>query len=89
MALLLSGLALTKLVPWEITRVGLFACGAVAGFASFYQVSKILEARSETFSLAPLGVGLIIAGLASVALASASLLDRREDQAAPVAPAEA
>jgi biotin transport system substrate-specific component len=88
-ALLLSGLALTKLVPWEITRVGLFAAGAVAGFASFYQVSKILEARSETFSLAPLGVGLIIAALASVALASASLLDRQEDQAEPVAPAVA
>ncbi len=85
----IAGLALTKRVPWEITRVGLFACGAVAGFASFYQVSKILEARSETFSLAPLGIGLIIAGLASVALASASLLDRKEDQAAPVAPAEA
>ena len=76
-------------MPWEITRVGLFAAGAVAGFATFYQISKILEARSETFSLAPLGIGLIVAALASVALASASLLDRKEDQAAPVAPAEA
>jgi biotin transporter BioY len=85
----IAGVALTRRVPWEITRVGLFAAGAVAGFATFYQISRILEARSETFSLAPLGVGLIVAALASVALASASLLDRKEDQAAPVAPAEA
>ncbi len=88
-ALLLATLALTKRVPWEITRVGLFAAGAVAGFATFYQISRILEARSETFALSPLGIGLIVAALASVALASASLLDRKEDQAAPVAPAEA
>lgn len=88
-ALLLSALALTKRVPWEITRVGLFAAGAVAGFATFYQISRILEARSETFALSPLGIGLIVAAIASVALASASLLDRKEDQAAPVAAAEA
>jgi biotin transport system substrate-specific component len=87
-ALVLSAVALSKRVPWEITRVGLFACGAVGGFASFYQVSQILEARSETFSLAPLGVGLIMAALASAALASASLLDRKEDQRAPLASAE-
>jgi biotin transport system substrate-specific component len=88
-AILLSALALTKRVPWEITRVGLFAAGAVAGFATFYQISRILEARSETFALSPLAIGLIVAAVASVALASASLLDRKEDQAAPVAPAEA
>jgi biotin transport system substrate-specific component len=85
----IAGLALTRRVPWEITRVGLFAAGAVAGFATFYQISRILEARSETFALSPLGIGLIIAALASVALASASLLDREEDQAASVVPTEA
>ena len=30
-AVLLSALALTKRVPWEITRVGLFAAGGLAG----------------------------------------------------------
>jgi biotin transport system substrate-specific component len=80
-AMALSTVAFGKRMPWEITRVGLFACGAVAGFASFYQIADILEARNETFALAPLGVGLIISGLASVGLASASLLDREEDSA--------
>lgn len=89
MAMALSALALTKRVPWEITRVGLFACGAFGGFASFFQVSEILEARDETFALAPLGIGLIASALASVALASASLLDRKEDQTPAIAAAEA
>lgn len=80
-AMALSTVAFGKRMPWEITRVGLFACGAVAGFASFNQIADILEARNETFALSPLGIGLIISGLASVALASASLLDREEDSA--------
>jgi biotin transport system substrate-specific component len=88
-AIALSAIALTKRVPWEITRVGLFACGAVAGFASFYQMSRILEERSETFALSPLGVGLILTGVASVALASASLLDRKEDQQPALSPVDA
>jgi biotin transport system substrate-specific component len=78
-AMVLSAVALAKRFPWEITRVALFGCGAVAGFASFYQVADILEARNETFALAPLGIGLIVACLSSVCLASASLLDRNED----------
>ncbi|MEO8456188.1 MAG: biotin transporter BioY [Chloroflexota bacterium] len=88
-AIVLSAIALSKRVPWEITRVGLFSCGAVAGFASFYQMSRILEARSETFALSPLGIGLIISGIASVALASASLLDRKEDQQPTLSPVDA
>jgi hypothetical protein len=86
-AIALSTVAFGKRLPWEITRVALFACGAVAGFASFHQVAHILEARDETFALSPLGVGLIISCLASVALASASLLDRGEDSAATSATA--
>lgn len=86
-AMALSTVAFSRRMPWEITRVALFASGAVSGFATFHQAAHILEARNETFALAPLGVGLIISGLASVALASASLLDREEDSAAPLAPA--
>ena len=82
-ALALSTVAIRNLMPWEITRVALFGCGAVAGFSSFHQVAHILEARSETFALSPLGIGLTITCLASVALASASLLDRKEDSVAP------
>jgi hypothetical protein len=41
----------------------------------FLPGSKILKTWSETFALSPLGFGLIITGLASVVLASASLLD--------------
>jgi biotin transport system substrate-specific component len=76
----LAAVALSKRVPWEILRVAQFGCGAVAGFAAFYQIAQILESRSETFALSPLGAGLVIAALASVALACASLLDRGEEQ---------
>ena len=83
-AMALAAVALTSRVPWELVRVAQFGCGAVAGFASFSHVAHILEARDAAFAFSPLGVGLIIAGLASVLLASASLLDRDEDQAAGV-----
>jgi biotin transport system substrate-specific component len=78
---LLSLIALTRVVPWELIRVGQFACGAVAAFAVFFQLADILEARNEAFSFSPLGIGLIVAALGSVAIAAASLLDRNEDQA--------
>ena len=70
-------MALPKVIPWELIRIGQFAAGAVAGYACFFQVADILEA-SDDFALADLGAGLFIAALASVLLVALSLLDRPE-----------
>ena len=78
-AMALGLVALIGIVPWELIRLGEFACAAVAGYATFFHLADILEARNEAFALDPLGVGLIVAALAAVALAGASLLDRREE----------
>lgn len=75
-AVALAIVALAKVVPWELMRIAQFGAGAVAGYASFFHIANILESRNETFALSPLGVGLIIAALASVLLAGASVLNR-------------
>ncbi len=77
-AVALSLVALTRLVPWELLRIGQFAAGAVAGYAAFFQVADILEA-SEDFGLGDLGAGLFVAALASVLLVALSLLDRPQE----------
>jgi hypothetical protein len=78
-AMVLGLVALVNIVPWELIRLGEFGCAAAAGYATFFHLADILEARNEAFALDPLGAGLIVAALAAVALAGASLLDRREE----------
>lgn len=77
-AVALSLVALTRLVPWELMRIGQFAAGAVAGYAAFFQVADILEA-SDDFAIGDLGAGLFLAALASVLLVALSLLDRPQE----------
>ncbi|MFQ6019609.1 MAG: hypothetical protein ACE5KW_02515, partial [Dehalococcoidia bacterium] len=77
--LTLALIALPRVLPWELVRVGQFAVGALAGYASFFQVADILEA-SEDFALADLGAGLFLAALAAVLLVALSLLDRPEQR---------
>jgi len=73
--------ALPKLERRAAMRIGQFALGALAGYASYYHIVQILT-KSEDFALGDLGPGLILAALASVLLVAVSVLDQ------PQAPSE-
>ena len=64
---LLAWRGVPRLGRGEALRWGQFVMGAVAGYASFYQVVQVLL-RSEEFAPGDLGAGLLLCALASILL---------------------
>lgn len=64
---LLAWRGVPRLDRGEALRWGQFVMGAVAGYASFYQVVQVLL-RSEGFAPGDLGAGLLLCALASILL---------------------
>jgi len=79
-AVALSLVALPKVLPWELVRIGEFAAGAVAGYASYYHIVQILTATDD-FQFGDLGAGLALSALASVLLVAVSILDQPQGPA--------